>query len=41
MIKRPGTGDDLYGAIRWLASDDAEGVTGQTICVNGGFLSAF
>ncbi len=41
MIKRAGTGDDMYGAIRWLASDDAEWVTGQTIYVNGGFLSAF
>lgn len=41
MIKRAGTGNDMYGAIRWLASDDAEWVTGQTIYVNGGFLSTF
>ena len=41
MIKRAGTGGDMYGAIRWLASDDAEWVTGQTIYVNGGFMGLF
>ncbi len=41
MIKRAGTGKDMYGAIRWLASDDAEWVTGQTIYVNGGFMGVF
>jgi NAD(P)-dependent dehydrogenase (short-subunit alcohol dehydrogenase family) len=40
-VKRAGTADDLYGAIRYLASDDAEWVTGQTILVNGGFSSRF
>ncbi|MFI5040904.1 MAG: glucose 1-dehydrogenase [Acidimicrobiales bacterium] len=40
-VKRAGTGDDLYGMIRYLASDDAEWVTGQTILVNGGFSSRF
>jgi len=37
--KRAGTGEDLYGAIRWLASDDASWVTGQVISPNGGFIS--
>ena len=40
-IKRAGTGDDLYGAIRYLASDDAEWVSGQTLLVNGGFSARF
>jgi 3-oxoacyl-[acyl-carrier protein] reductase len=38
-IKRPGTSDDLYSMIRYLASDEAGWVTGQTIAVNGGFGS--
>jgi 3-oxoacyl-[acyl-carrier protein] reductase len=38
-IKRSGTAADLYGMIRYLASDEAEWVTGQTIAVNGGFGS--
>lgn len=38
-IKRAGTAKDLYGMIRYLCSDDAEWVTGQTIAVNGGFGS--
>ncbi len=37
IIKRPGTSADLYGMIRYLASDDAAWVTGQTFLVNGGF----
>jgi 3-oxoacyl-[acyl-carrier protein] reductase len=41
LIKRAGTSRDMYGAIRWLASDDAEWVTGQTIYVNGGRFSLF
>jgi 3-oxoacyl-[acyl-carrier protein] reductase len=40
-IKRPGTGDDQYGAIKYLCSDDAAWVTGQTIYVNGGFNTTF
>ena len=40
-IKRAGNGDDLYGAIRYLASDDAEWVSGQTFLINGGFSSRF
>lgn len=38
-IKRPGTAKDLYGMIRYLCSDEAEWVTGQTMAVNGGFGS--
>jgi NAD(P)-dependent dehydrogenase (short-subunit alcohol dehydrogenase family) len=37
-LGRHGTGDDIAGAIAWLASDDAAYVTGQTIGVNGGVL---
>ncbi len=35
-IKRFGTGRDMYGAIRYLCSDDAEWVTGQVFSPNGG-----
>jgi 3-oxoacyl-[acyl-carrier protein] reductase len=35
-IKRFGTSGDIYGAIRYLCSDDAVWVTGQTISPNGG-----
>jgi 3-oxoacyl-[acyl-carrier protein] reductase len=40
-IKRPGTSRDMYGAIRWLCSDDAAWNTGQVLYVNGGFSSTF
>jgi NAD(P)-dependent dehydrogenase (short-subunit alcohol dehydrogenase family) len=40
-IPRAGTADDLYGAIRYLASDEAAWVTGQTLLVNGGFSARF
>lgn len=35
-VGRTGTGDDIAGAVSYLASDDAGYVTGQTISVNGG-----
>ncbi|HVL53179.1 MAG TPA: SDR family oxidoreductase [Vitreimonas sp.] len=35
-LGRHGTGDDVAGAVVWLASADASYVTGQTIGVNGG-----
>ncbi len=41
MIKRAGTPEDLYGAIRYLCGEDAGWVTGQTIYVNGGSMSRF
>ncbi|HVF07978.1 MAG TPA: SDR family NAD(P)-dependent oxidoreductase [Actinomycetota bacterium] len=37
-LGRHGTGDDIAGAVAWLASDDASYVTGQTIGVNGGVV---
>jgi NAD(P)-dependent dehydrogenase (short-subunit alcohol dehydrogenase family) len=37
-LGRHGTGEDIAGAVAWLASDDASYVTGQTIGVNGGVL---
>ncbi len=37
-LGRHGTGDDVAGAVAWLASPDAAYVTGQTIGVNGGVL---
>lgn len=37
-LGRHGTGDDIAGAVVWLASDDGAYVTGQTIGVNGGAL---
>ena len=36
---RLGTGDDIGPACVWLASDEANWVTGQTIHVNGGSLT--
>lgn len=35
-IKRPSTPDDLAGTIIFLASDDSDFITGQTILVDGG-----
>lgn len=37
MIGRNGVPDDMVGAVRFLASDAAAYVTGQTLCVDGGF----
>jgi len=37
IIKRPGTAEDIYSMIRYLASKEAEWITGQTFLVNGGF----
>ena len=37
-LGRHGDGDDIAGAVAWLASGDASYVTGQTIGVNGGVL---
>ena len=37
-LGRHGTGDDVAGAVVWLASEDSAYVTGQTIGVNGGVL---
>jgi len=38
-LKRMGTSTDLYGMIRYLASTDADWVTGQTFLINGGYNS--
>jgi NAD(P)-dependent dehydrogenase (short-subunit alcohol dehydrogenase family) len=40
-VKRPGTSQDMYSAIRWLCSDDAGFVTGQVISPNGGSHARF
>jgi NAD(P)-dependent dehydrogenase (short-subunit alcohol dehydrogenase family) len=37
-LGRHGSGDDVAGAVAWLASPDASYVTGQTIGVNGGVV---
>lgn len=37
-LRRHGDGEDVAGAVVWLASQDASYVTGQTINVNGGLL---
>jgi NAD(P)-dependent dehydrogenase (short-subunit alcohol dehydrogenase family) len=37
IIKRPGTAEDIYSMIRYLASKEAGWITGQTFLVNGGF----
>lgn len=37
LVKRTGTSADIFGMIRYLTSDAAGWVTGQTYLVNGGF----
>ena len=37
-LRRHGTGDDIAGAVAWLASADSSYVTGQMIGVNGGLI---
>lgn len=37
-LGRHGTGDDIAGAIAFLASDDAAYITGHTLGVTGGFV---
>ncbi len=37
-IQRPEVPDDLTGTVVFLASDDAAFITGQTFCVDGGFV---
>jgi 3-oxoacyl-[acyl-carrier protein] reductase len=36
-VKRAGTAADMYGMMRYLCSDDAAWVTGQTFAIDGGF----
>jgi NAD(P)-dependent dehydrogenase (short-subunit alcohol dehydrogenase family) len=38
-VARPGTGDDIAGMALYLASDDAEWVTGTAMVVDGGFVA--
>lgn len=38
-VGRTGTPDDVAPAVLWLASDEAAWVTGQTVSVNGGWLT--
>jgi 3-oxoacyl-[acyl-carrier protein] reductase len=38
-LGRPGTPDDVAGVVTFLASDAARYVTGQTIVVDGGYLT--
>ena len=40
-VKRPGQSSDFYNAMRYLCSDGAAWVTGQTLYVNGGFNTSF
>ena len=39
IIKRAGTGDDMYGTLRWLCSNDTDWLTAQWISPNGGAMS--
>ncbi|MDR1626050.1 MAG: glucose 1-dehydrogenase [Spirochaetia bacterium] len=36
-LKRPGTAEDMAGAVAFLCSKDADYITGQTLNVDGGF----
>ena len=38
-VARPGTGEDIAGMALYLASDDAEWVTGTAMVVDGGFVA--
>jgi len=40
-VKRAGESSDFYAAMRYLCSDGAGWVTGQTLYVNGGFNTSF
>lgn len=40
-IKKQGTPEDLVGTLRFLASEDAAWITGQTLIVDGGVLNRF
>ena len=37
-LKRTGTGDDVAELVNFLASDDAEYMTGQNILIDGGII---
>ncbi|MDQ3019909.1 MAG: 3-oxoacyl-[acyl-carrier-protein] reductase [Bacteroidota bacterium] len=37
-LQRFGSGEDIANAVKFLASDDAGYITGQTICVDGGIV---
>ena len=37
-LKRVATGEDIAGAVAFLASDDASYITGQVLCVDGGIV---
>ena len=38
-IGRMGTGDDIANAVLFLASDRASFITGEYLCVDGGFMA--
>ena len=38
FLKRVGTGQDVAALVSFLASDDANYITGQTINVDGGLI---
>lgn len=37
-LKRFGTGEDIAKVVKFLSSDDANYITGQTLCVDGGIV---
>jgi 3-oxoacyl-[acyl-carrier protein] reductase len=39
-LGRPGTPDDVAGAVLFLASSEAAFITGQTLLVNGGVVTS-
>ncbi len=41
LIQRPGTGQDIAHLALYLASDESSWVTGQNICIDGGWTAGY
>lgn len=41
LIQRPGTGEDTAALALYLASDESSWVTGQNICIDGGWTAGY
>ena len=41
LLRRAGTGEDIAALAVYLASDESSWVTGQNICIDGGWSAGF